>query len=144
MPLAVTATALLVAVTLMRPSLVPIWFLSARRPAELLPVLLGNGLLAVLFALPCMDAVEVCGLPGPLSRALATGFAAVPSGLFGLAFLAGLALCLRPERGDSTVQAPVVSRRPQMRRLSPEAPAASATPDMRTPRKMANSRALTH
>ncbi len=127
--------------------MVPTWFLSPRRPAELLPVLLGNGLLAVLFALPCMDAVEVFGLPGPLSRALATGLAAVPCGLFGLAFLAGLALCLRPERGDSSVQAPVVPRRPQMRRLSPEglaAPAASATADMRTPRKMANFRALTH
>ncbi|NVK59815.1 MAG: hypothetical protein HWE37_07075 [Rhodobacteraceae bacterium] len=48
----------------------------------------------------------------------------MPSGLFGLAFVAGLALCLWPERGDSTVQAPVVPRRPQMRRLSPEGLAA--------------------
>lgn len=99
--------------------MVPIWFLSPRRPAELLPVRL-----AVLFALPCMGAAPVFGLPGPLSRALATGIAAVPSGLFGLAFLAALALCLRPERGDSTVQAAVVPRRPQMRRLSPEGLAA--------------------
>jgi hypothetical protein len=120
-PLAVTATALLIAVTLMRPSLVPVWFLSPRRPAQLLPVLSGNGLLPVLYVLPCLGAAAVFGLPEALSRVLATGLAAVPFGLFGLALLAGLALCLWPERGDGTAQAPVVPRRPQMPRLSPEA-----------------------
>ncbi|MBN8186628.1 hypothetical protein JF540_07995 [Salipiger thiooxidans] len=120
-PLAVTATALLIAVTLMRPSLVPVWFLSPRRPAQLLPVLLGNGMLPMLFVLPCMGAAAVFHLPEPFSRALATGLAAVPFGLFGLALLAGLALCLWPEHGDNTAQAPVVPRRPQIPRLSPEA-----------------------
>ena len=116
-----------VAGALMRPRLLPPWFASPQRTAHLAPVLVGHGLLPLLFAVPCLGAVLALNLPDALSRPLAFGAAGVPTVLFGLCWCIGLALCLG--RGDTAAasgrpadpRAPrVVPRRPRYPRLTAE------------------------
>ncbi|WP_150281969.1 hypothetical protein [Salipiger aestuarii] len=125
-PIAVATPGVLVAASLMRPRLLPPWFARPERPMHLVPVLLGHGLLPLLFLVPGMGAVIALNLPEPLSRALGTIAAGVPFALFGLCWWIGLALCLWRDTGGSSPQREgpattrVVPKRPSYPKLSAE------------------------
>ena len=121
LPAVIAGVGMLVAVTLARPPLMPAWFARPSRRRHLLPVLLGTGLLPLLFVLPAMGAVIAMQIEEPLSRSLSVMAAAPPFLLLGLCFWMGLALCVWPDRtGGTPAPVPVSPRRPAMPVLRPE------------------------
>lgn len=107
-----------IAITLARPQLLPQWFARPASPRHLIPVLLGNGLLPLLFVIPAMAAVLALELPEPTSEMLSIAAAVPPFLLLGLAWWLGLALCVWQKPGGTPAR--VVPRRPKMPVLRPE------------------------
>ncbi len=103
-PIVISLVAIAAAAVLTRPTLLPHW-LSQRfsRPGaviDLLPVLLGNALLPLLFIVPCMGLVMALGLSEDLTRQIAILSASIPFMLLGISWWVGLVLCLWPKRVD--------------------------------------------
>ncbi|MBY6006335.1 hypothetical protein KUV62_20600 [Salipiger bermudensis] len=99
-PIVISLLAFVAAVFLARPSSLPRRFSRPSELIDLVPVLLGNALLPLLFIVPCMGLVMALGLPEHPTRQFAILAAAIPFTLFAISWCVGLVLCCWPVRRD--------------------------------------------
>ena len=100
-PIVISLLAIAAAAVLTRPALLNHWIWQRfSRPGaiiDLIPVLLGNALLPLVFVVPCMGLIMALGLSEHLTRQIAILSAAIPFMLFGISWWVGLVLCLWPD-----------------------------------------------